>query len=103
MPYRPFSRVDLNLNDPNMLLQVTATDDKKQSSATDDGSLSRREPGLDKFNLSNDKEYEETVETKKVIRQTFGLLEVSHSYPAQKLQLPFVGPFFCCDSSDQVD
>ena len=49
-----------------------------------------RDAALDPFNLSNDKEYEVTKDTKKRIRQTFGLLEVQHAYPAQKLQLPFV-------------
>lgn len=44
------------------------------------------------LNISNDKEYEIKGEVKKVIRQTFGLLEVQHAYPAQKLQLPFVCP-----------
>jgi hypothetical protein len=51
--------------------------------------IAAREAGLDPFNLSNDRAYEVAKETKKRIRQTFGILEVQHAYPAQKLQLPF--------------
>ncbi|KAG8834348.1 hypothetical protein FRC17_009116 [Serendipita sp. 399] len=42
----------------------------------------------DKFNVSNDHTYEIAKETK-LVRQTFGALEVEHAYPALKLQLPF--------------
>lgn len=90
LPHKSFSRVNLNLNDPNMLLQVTPFGNAASANADQAPSETVRHPGLDRFNLSNDREYEETGETKKVIRQTFGLLEVAHSYPAQKLQLPFV-------------
>ena len=46
--------------------------------------------GLDVYNMSNDKKYEDLKESKKRVRQTFGSLEVQHSWPALKLQLPFV-------------
>ena len=46
--------------------------------------------GLDVYNMSNDKKYEDLKESKKRVRQTFGSLEVLHSWPALKLQLPFV-------------
>lgn len=56
--------------------------------------LAPRDANLDPFNLSNDKEYEVPKEQRRqIIRQTFGALEVVHAYPAQKLQLPFVGSF----------
>ncbi|KAF8516697.1 TAF1 transcription initiation factor TFIID subunit TAF1 [Hysterangium stoloniferum] len=44
----------------------------------------------DKFNLSNDQQYEVSKETaRQRVRQTFQDLHIQHSYPAQKLQLPF--------------
>ncbi|KAA1110268.1 hypothetical protein PGT21_016409 [Puccinia graminis f. sp. tritici] len=43
---------------------------------------------LDPFNLSNDRFYEVSKEHRRRVRQTFGNLEVQHSYPAMKLQLP---------------
>ena len=53
----------------------------------------RLDSGLvkDKFNLSNDHFYELAKDGgRRRVRQTFGQLVVEHSYPAQKLQLPFV-------------
>lgn len=49
-----------------------------------------RKPGkeeLDPYNISNDHHYEGM---KHRVRQTFGSIIVQHSYPALKLQLPFV-------------
>jgi transcription initiation factor TFIID subunit 1, fungi type len=44
----------------------------------------------DKFNLSNDQFYALAQDGgRRRVRQTFGQLIVEHSYPAQKLQLPF--------------
>ncbi|KAF8488534.1 hypothetical protein JB92DRAFT_3016567 [Gautieria morchelliformis] len=44
----------------------------------------------DKFNLSNDQQYEVSKEVaRQRVRQTFQDLHIHHSYPAQKLQLPF--------------
>jgi len=45
---------------------------------------------LDPFNLSNDHLYEHTREARFRIRQTFGMIEVVHSGPAKKLQMPWV-------------
>jgi transcription initiation factor TFIID subunit 1 len=50
-----------------------------------------KQQSLDPFNLSNDRFYEVSKEHRRRIRQTFGNLEVQHSYPAMKLQLPLVG------------
>jgi hypothetical protein len=107
-PYRDFTRINLNLNDTQMLLEVhsgvgpgeflpsSPSNPPNARSppvvAPSDIQTTTREVGLDPFNLSNDREYEVTKDTKKRIRQTFGLLEVQHAYPAQKLQLPFVCP-----------
>ena len=45
----------------------------------------------DKFNISNDQQYEVSKEVaRQRVRQTFQDLHIQHSYPAQKLQLPFV-------------
>lgn len=65
---------------------------------TDPGSIPRplattwsresKQQALDPFNLSNDRFYEVSKEHRRRVRQTFGNLEVQHSYPAMKLQLP---------------
>lgn len=47
-------------------------------------------PKLDPFDISNDHLYEHSREARFRIRQTFGAIEVFHSYPAKKLQIPFV-------------
>ncbi|KAI9608593.1 hypothetical protein H4Q26_004776 [Puccinia striiformis f. sp. tritici PST-130] len=47
-----------------------------------------KQQALDPFNLSNDRFYEVSQEHRRRVRQTFGNLEVQHSYPAMKLQLP---------------
>lgn len=73
-----------------ILAPVTAKGVKEPPAISTVGLMTVREEGLDPFNFSNDKEYAVTKDTKKKIRQTFGLLEVQHAYPAQKLQLPFV-------------
>ncbi|GAA5893262.1 histone acetyltransferase [Sporobolomyces salmoneus] len=92
-----FTRLNLNLNDTQMLLEVhqpkvelppapVAPINALGSAAM----LAPRDATLDPFNLSNDAEYEVPKEHKKqAVRQTFGALEVVHAYPAQKLQLPF--------------
>ncbi|KAL8280182.1 hypothetical protein RQP46_007512 [Phenoliferia psychrophenolica] len=87
--YRDFTALDLNLNDPQMLLEIQATGATENVPPPTGAQPVVRDAALDPFNLSNDKEYEVTKDTKKRIRQTFGLLEVQHAYPAQKLQLPF--------------
>lgn len=115
-PYKDFTKVNLNLNDVQMLLEVQ-TDARTYftslphycwlaywarilnsqlvlSTEPTEVNLTlntiEREAGLDPLNFSNDREYAVTKDTKKKIRQTFGQLEVQHAYPAQKLQLPFV-------------
>lgn len=45
---------------------------------------------LDPLNISNDHLYEQPRESRFRIRQTFGAIEVVHSYPAKVLQLPWV-------------
>ena len=54
----------------------------------------------DKFNYSNDHFYEVAKDGgRHRVRQTFGQLVVEHSYPAQKLQLPFVR----CNAAKRVE
>ncbi|TNY19545.1 Atypical/TAF1 protein kinase [Rhodotorula diobovata] len=92
-----FTRLNLNLNDTQMLLEVqkpkVESAPKPVAPINALGSaamLAPRDETLDPFNLSNDREYEVPKEQKRqIIRQTFGALEVVHAYPAQKLQLPF--------------
>ncbi|GAA5883293.1 hypothetical protein JCM16303_007351, partial [Sporobolomyces ruberrimus] len=94
-----FTRLNLNLNDTQMLLEVhepkpelpPETVPVAPINALGSASmLAPRDATLDPFNLSNDAEYEVPKEHKKqAVRQTFGALEVVHAYPAQKLQLPF--------------
>ncbi|BGP14889.1 hypothetical protein JCM10213_003755 [Rhodosporidiobolus nylandii] len=92
-----FTRLNLNLNDTQMLLEVqypkVEAPKKVVAPINALGSaamLAPRDATLDPFNLSNDREYEVPKEQKRqVVRQTLGALEVVHAYPAQKLQLPF--------------
>ncbi|GAA5849102.1 hypothetical protein JCM5353_002538 [Sporobolomyces roseus] len=92
-----FTRLNLNLNDTQMLLEVQQPKPELPPNSLSPlnalGSasmLAPRDTTLDPFNLSNDAEYEVPKEHKKqAVRQTFGALEVVHAYPAQKLQLPF--------------
>ncbi|KAM0746937.1 hypothetical protein T439DRAFT_350223 [Meredithblackwellia eburnea MCA 4105] len=90
--FKDFTSINLNLNDPQMLLEIqnqVVGDDEVPRTTNITSNVVATDPTLDSFNLSNDKEYEVTKDTKKRIRQTFGQLEVVHAYPAQKLQLPF--------------
>jgi hypothetical protein len=57
--------------------------DKSKSTAT-------RVIKADPYDISNDHLYEHSREARFRIRQTFGAIEVFHSYPAKKLQIPFV-------------
>ncbi|GAA5888299.1 hypothetical protein JCM5296_003279 [Sporobolomyces johnsonii] len=92
-----FTRVNLNLNDTQMLLEVQQPKIEPPPAPVapinalgSASMLAPRDAALDPFNLSNDREYEVAKEQKKqAVRQTFGALEVVHAYPAQKLQLPF--------------
>ncbi|KAI5476818.1 transcription initiation factor TFIID subunit 1 [Pseudohyphozyma bogoriensis] len=83
-----FTTLNLNLNDPMMLLEVQNDPTEVTPSLLLPASVVREE-GLDPFNLSNDKEYEVNKEFKKTVRQTLSSLEVQHAWPAAKLQLPF--------------
>jgi len=114
-----FTKLNLNLNDPLMLLEVehapsgsallhlaclTPTN-RCHSRPTETTSAllpaSVRQEGLDPFNLSNDKEYR-VHRDKRRIRQTFGLLEVQHAWPAQKLQLPYVRFFLLLTHAQEL-
>ncbi|CAG7847620.1 Putative transcription initiation factor TFIID 111 kDa subunit AltName: Full=TAFII-111; AltName: Full=TBP-associated factor 111 kDa [Serendipita indica DSM 11827] len=84
-PFRDFTQIDLSYLED-------AYEDEVQRPEPRMRKRFRNEAGQaiakDKFNLSNDHTYEVAKETK-LVRQTFGALEVEHAYPALKLQLPF--------------
>jgi hypothetical protein len=87
-PFKDFTKLQLNLNDPaGPASSLNKPADSSKNKIIRNGTGWSR----DLFNLSNDKLYEVRRETKRTVRQTFGHLEVQHSYPAMKLQFPWVG------------
>lgn len=91
-----FTSLILDTNDPEMMLETQGDEEEKISSLVrvDAPAVSqkaaRAAAGLDPFNLSNDRFYELSKEHRmRSIRQTLGQLELQHSRPALKLQLPF--------------
>lgn len=93
-PYRDFTKINYNLNDPKMLLEVEDQADNDKALVPTRRALPRvqgqgRDDALDPFNLSNDTHYQVSRDFKRRIRQTFGTLEVQHAPPAQRLQLPY--------------
>lgn len=85
-PFRDFTQVDLSYLEDGYEEEAPRPEIRPRKRF-------RNEAGQgvakDKFNISNDHTYDVAKETK-LVRQTFGALEVEHSYPALKLQLPFV-------------
>ncbi|PWN49186.1 hypothetical protein IE53DRAFT_159988 [Violaceomyces palustris] len=102
-PFRDFSHLVLDMNDPQMMLEedngpvvkqnsLLRSDLKSNNHALGHRHLAASAKGgveLDPFNLSNDKFYEQTREHRHRVRQTLGKLVVQHAWPATKLQLPF--------------
>lgn len=85
--YEDFTRLQLSLDDAHGPASIPAPQKPpklKTSIMTNNSST------LDSYNLSNDKLYEVRREQKRTVRQTFGHIEVQHSYPAMKLQFPWV-------------
>ncbi|KIM19627.1 hypothetical protein M408DRAFT_334323 [Serendipita vermifera MAFF 305830] len=84
-PFRDFTQVDLSYLEDGYEEEAPRPEVRPRKRF-------RNEAGQgvakDKFNISNDHAYDVAKETK-LVRQTFGALEVEHSYPALKLQLPF--------------
>ncbi|EGF98411.1 uncharacterized protein MELLADRAFT_118533 [Melampsora larici-populina 98AG31] len=70
--------------DPLATVIDSSLSPQKQSSTA----KGNRPQSLDPFNLSNDRLYEVSKEQRRRVRQTFGNLEVQHSYPALKLHFP---------------
>ncbi|UZJ53338.1 hypothetical protein CBS101457_002658 [Exobasidium rhododendri] len=94
--HKDFTSLILDLNDPEMMLETQGDEQEKSSSLVriDAPAVSqkaaRAAAGLDPFNLSNDRFYEISKEHRmRSIRQTLGQLELQHSRPAVRLQLPF--------------
>jgi len=79
-----------NTNAQGVEIVKEATKNKGAVDRTTSNTWNRdnKQQALDPFNLSNDRFYEVSKEHRRRIRQTFGNLEVQHSYPAMKLQLP---------------
>ena len=94
-PFRDFTQLDLS-----HVEDVTYDDDGPTRIDPRPRKRLRTDAGpqvpKDKFNISNDHTYE-AIKDNRLVRQTFGALEVEHAYPALKLQLPFVSS---CDPSD---
>ncbi|KAF9171616.1 hypothetical protein BGX21_008150 [Mortierella sp. AD011] len=110
-PYKPFSHVNLNMNDANVLFDFTSMDSKAMGEGfrvkrgkkvvfpayrvvtnTNDPSEAEthRKLQIDRFNLSNDRFYEAHKEGRfHRVRQTFGQLVVQHALPAVKLMKPW--------------
>lgn len=94
--HKDFTSLILDLNDPEMMLETQGDEQEKVTSLVrvDAPAISqkaaRAAAGLDPFNLSNDRFYELSKEHRmRSIRQTLGQLELQHSRPAVRLQLPF--------------
>ncbi|KAI1317458.1 hypothetical protein EDD11_008395 [Mortierella claussenii] len=110
-PYMPFAHVSLNMNDANVLFDLTSLDNKgigegfrvkrgkkaplpayRVVTNTNDPSEeeTHRKLQIDRFNLSNDRFYEAHKEGRfHRVRQTFGQLVVQHALPAVKLMKPW--------------
>lgn len=85
-PYKDFTKLQLSLNDPAGPASLEERPPPPEAKSI----IIRQAGKFDPFNLSNDKLYEVRREQKKTVRQTFGHLEVQHTYPAMKLQFPWV-------------
>lgn len=86
-PFKDFTKLQLNLNDPaGPASSLNRPADNVKNAIVRIGTGWSMDP----YNLSNDKLYEVRKEAKRTVRQTFGQLEVQHSYPAMKLQFPWV-------------
>ncbi|KAG0305411.1 hypothetical protein BGZ98_004180 [Dissophora globulifera] len=110
-PFKSFAYVSLNMNDANVLFDLTSMDAKSMGEGfrvkrgkkaqlpayrlvtnTNDPSEAEthRKLQIDRFNLSNDRFYEIHKEGRfHRVRQTFGQLVVQHALPAVKLMKPW--------------
>ncbi|GAA93428.1 hypothetical protein E5Q_00069 [Mixia osmundae IAM 14324] len=91
-PDHPFLNLQLSLNDPQISWDA-ANQDRGGADEASSRMIVRTQQGLDWLNHSNDSVYASTfAPSRRRIRQTFANLEVRHSYPAIKLQMPFYKP-----------
>ncbi|KAF9917575.1 hypothetical protein BX616_000573 [Lobosporangium transversale] len=110
-PFKPFTQISFNMNDANVLFDLTSMDSKTMGEGfrvkrgkkailpayrvvtkTNDPSEeeTHRKLQIDRFNLSNDRFYEAHKEGRfHRVRQTFGQLVVQHALPAVKLMKPW--------------
>ncbi|PVF94488.1 hypothetical protein CPB86DRAFT_876346 [Serendipita vermifera] len=84
-PFRDFTQVDLSYLEDGYEEETQRPEPRARKRFRNEAGQA---VARDKFNISNDHTYEVAKETK-LVRQTFGALEVEHAYPALKLQLPF--------------
>jgi transcription initiation factor TFIID subunit 1, fungi type len=89
-PFRDFTQVDLSYLEDGYEEEAPRPEARPRKRFRNEAGQA---VAKDKFNISNDHTYDVAKETK-LVRQTFGALEVEHAYPALKVQLPFVGPIF---------
>ncbi|WFD06705.1 hypothetical protein MVES1_002059 [Malassezia vespertilionis] len=93
--FRPFDRLIMDMNDPDMIFENEKASDEKQTSLLRADAppnllkTSKYTGELDMFNISNDRMYEMSKEHRHRVRQTLGQLVVRHTWPAIRLQLPF--------------
>ncbi|KAJ2005233.1 hypothetical protein GGI04_002322 [Coemansia thaxteri] len=82
--FQPSTRLQINLNDPHMLLESEASVREAERARA------RAQGAVDQLNQSNDHYYEVQQSGKAHrVRQTFGQLVVAHSLAALRLQAPF--------------
>lgn len=89
-PFRDFTQVDLSYLEDGYEEEAPRQEARPRKRFRNEAGQALA--AKDKFNISNDHTYDVAKETK-LVRQTFGALEVEHAYPALKLQLPFVSHF----------
>lgn len=85
-PFRDFTQVDLSYLEDGYEDETPRVETRAKKRFKNEAGVA---VPRDRFNISNDHTYDVAKETK-LVRQTFGALEVEHAYPALKLQLPFV-------------
>jgi hypothetical protein len=85
-PFRDFTQVDLSYLEDGYEEETPRQELRPRKRFRNEAGQA---VAKDKFNISSDHTYEVAKETR-LVRQTFGALEVEHAYPALKLQLPFV-------------
>lgn len=83
-------RIVLDLNDPHLLVEEVSHETIQQQVADKKAPKTVKEKLLERFNFSNDHEYEMLKQShQSKIRSSLGNLSVEHSLPAVRLQWPY--------------